>query len=62
MKPNRKSPDQKLQDVRQPLRSDDIGDAFPNDPLEFAVLCVALVGVMGGIGALVYLMKLNGAV
>jgi uncharacterized membrane protein len=38
-------------------RSDELGDAFPNDWLEFAIISVALVGVIGGIVALVHLIN-----
>jgi hypothetical protein len=38
-------------------RSDDLGDAFPNDWLEFGIIAVALVGVIGGVIALVHLMN-----
>ena len=38
-----------------PKRSSGQSDAFPNDWLEFTILAVAMVGVIGGIIALVHL-------
>ena len=46
---------QRLQDVVQERRSDDLGDSFPNDWIEFAIIAVALVGIVGGIIGLVTL-------
>ena len=37
-------------------------DKFPNDPLETLVLIVTSIGVIGGIYALVYLARINGAI
>ena len=37
-------------------------DKFPNDPLETLILIVASIGVIGGIYALVYLARINGAI
>jgi len=37
-------------------------DKFPNDPLETLVLIAASIGVIGGIYALVYLARVNGAI
>ena len=37
-------------------------EPFPNDWLEWAILTVALTGVGGGIFALLYLAKVNGAI
>lgn len=37
-------------------------EPFPNDPLEWAIILVAGLGVGGGIFALLYLAKLNGAI
>ena len=37
-------------------------DKFPNDPLETIILLVTAVGVIGGIYALVYLARVNGAI
>lgn len=39
----------------QERRSDDLGDSFPNDWIEFAIIAVALVGIVGGIIGLVTL-------
>lgn len=32
----------------QERRADELGDAFPNDWLEFVIICIAMVGVIGG--------------
>ena len=37
-------------------------DKFPNDPIETIILFVASIGVIGGIYALVYLARVNGAI
>ena len=37
-------------------------DKFPNDWIEGIVLMVASIGVLGGIYALVYLARINGAI
>jgi len=34
-----------------------LGDSFPNDWIEFAIIAVAMVGVIGGVIALVHLMN-----
>ena len=34
-----------------------MGDSFPNDWIEFAIIAVAMVGVIGGVIALVHLMN-----
>jgi hypothetical protein len=36
-------------------------DKFPNDPIETIILFVTSIGVIGGIYALVYLARINGA-
>lgn len=38
---------------RHPKRKDELGDSFPNDPLEQAILVVVLFCLMGG-GAFMY--------
>ena len=43
--------------VLQP-RSDDLGDSFPNDWLEGIIFAVAMIGVIGGLSALVHLANL----
>ena len=34
-------------------RTDELGDSFPNDWLEFAIIAVAAIGVIGGAVALI---------
>ena len=29
-------------------KDDELGDAFPNDPIEFVIVLVALIGIGGG--------------
>jgi len=38
-------------------RSDELGDSFPNDWLEFSIIAVAMVGVIGAVIALVHLIN-----
>ena len=40
--------EERLAKVALKARSDDLGDSFPNDWIEFAIICVAAVGVIGG--------------
>ena len=57
---SRRKPKQKPR--AKSARPDPIGDSFPNDWLEALILFVAGVGVLGGIYALLYLAKINGAI
>ena len=55
------SGEQQLANLVLRPRSDDM-DKFPNDPLETLILIVTSIGVIGGIYALVYLARINGAI
>jgi len=49
--------EERLAKVALKPRTDDLGDSFPNDWIEFAIIAVAMVGVIGGVIALVHLMN-----